>query len=154
MPQSEEILIPSWPFIEEFSKLHAKGKSAGPLTRTEEVTGVRKRAIQKILDECAHAETMIIYLHCHQNDIKFLWRALLIEAIRRKIYELNERKEHVTLTKLLKIVKEAELFNGERTKLRELLIRRWDSLTVRSTIDGIIMSSPGLLSRGILTCAG
>ena len=35
-----------------------------------------------------------------------------IDAIRRKIYTFYERKEHLTITKLLKSVRDDGLFNG------------------------------------------
>ena len=44
-----------------------------------------------------------------------------IDAIRRKIYTFYERKEHLTITKLLKSVRDDGLFNGKRTMLRLLL---------------------------------
>ena len=44
-----------------------------------------------------------------------------IDAIRRKICTFYEWKEHLTITKLLKSVRDDGLFNGQRTMLRLLL---------------------------------
>ena len=43
------------------------------------------------------------------------------EGIRKAIYAMYDRKEHITLNKLLKIVREGQLFFGQRTKLAEIL---------------------------------
>ena len=44
-----------------------------------------------------------------------------LDAIRRKIYNFNERKEHLSICKLLKTLQDDGLFNGRRTKLLKLL---------------------------------
>ena len=43
------------------------------------------------------------------------------DAVRRKIYDLYEQKQHVTVTKLLKTLQDNGLFNGRKTSLRQLL---------------------------------
>ena len=54
------------------------------------------------------------------------YRRLLVddfdrEAIRRKIYHLYRCKEHVTLSKLFVVLKEDNLFHGQRSTLHTLL---------------------------------
>ena len=44
------------------------------------------------------------------------------EAIRRKIYHLYQTKEHMTLLKLLVVLKEDNLFHGQRLTLIVLLM--------------------------------
>ena len=43
------------------------------------------------------------------------------DAIRRKIYSIYARKEHVTLNKLLQVLQDDGLFSGKRTTLSKLL---------------------------------
>ena len=43
------------------------------------------------------------------------------EAIRRKIYHLYQNKEHMTLSKLLVVLKEDNLFHGQWLTLNILL---------------------------------
>ena len=44
-----------------------------------------------------------------------------IDAIQRKIYDFYERKEHLTIVKLLKMVQDDGIFNGGKTLLIKLL---------------------------------
>ena len=44
-----------------------------------------------------------------------------MDAIRRKIYNFYERKEHLNTYKLLKTLKQDGIFNGKRTKLLQVL---------------------------------
>ena len=39
------------------------------------------------------------------------------DAVRRKIYDLYEQKQHVMVTKLLKTLQDNGLFNGKKTSL-------------------------------------
>ena len=60
-----------------------------------------------------------------QPPVKYQGKRLLDrfsqDSIRQKIYEMYSGKEHVTLDKLLPILRDADLFDGQRTVLKEIL---------------------------------
>ena len=115
--QSKEIVCNVYDY---FMKMHQKGQSTDPFKRTAEATKVTKNTLKKVLRERERG------FEPAQKRYKVSRKAIIVDsfnrdAIRREIYEMYKRKEHVTLDKLLPVLKESDLFDGQRTALRELL---------------------------------
>ena len=118
--QTKEVVANVYDYFEE---LHRRQRTQGPLKRTADATGVSCASIKRLWKEkadtggAAFSTPTKRYRHSRRLLVDDFDR----EAIRRKIYHLYQAKEHVTLNKLLLVLKEDNIFNGQRSTLHILL---------------------------------
>ena len=118
--QTKEVVANVYDYFEESSR---RQRTQGPLKRTFDATGVSRTSIKRLWKEKADPGGAAFSTPTKKYRFS---RPLLVddfdhEAIRRRIYHLYQAKEHVTLAKLLVVLKEDNLFCGQRSTLHILL---------------------------------
>ena len=108
---------------EYFEELGRRKQTEGSLKQTCDATGLLRSSIKKIRKEKVDTGGAAFTSSAKRYSVS---RRLLVddfdrEAIRRKIYHLYQTKQHVTLSKLLVVLKEDNLFRGQRSTLHILL---------------------------------
>ena len=118
--QTNEVVVHVYDYLEELSRYKC---TQGPLKRTADATGLSRASIKRLRKE--KVDTGGAAFSTPTKRYRFSRRLLVDdfdrEAIRRKIYHLYQAKEHVTLTKLLLLLKRYNLFDGQRSTLNILL---------------------------------
>ena len=102
----------------------SKGPSGSILKKTSEATGFCRSTVYRVLREQKH-----LGLKKFDSPVKRYVKSRKsicvddfdVAAIRRTVHEFYNRKEYPTMTKLLAVLKEKELFSGGRTTLWKLL---------------------------------
>ena len=116
--QTKEAICNAYDYFVKQSK--KGGQSVGPRKQTAEAIKISEKCVQKVLKERENGfQPPAKRFKVSRKKIvvdRFGW-----DAIRHKIYEMYSRKEHITLDKLLPILRDADLFDGKRTVLREIL---------------------------------
>ena len=118
--QTKEVVSNVYDYFEEASR---RQRTQGALKRTSDATGVSRTSIKRLRKERADIGGAVFSTPTKRYRVS---RRLLVddfdrEAIRRRIYHLYQMKEHVTLAKLLVVLKEDNLFRGQRSTLHSLL---------------------------------
>ena len=118
--QTKEAVANVYEYFEEATMCQ---RTQGPLKRTCDATGVSCIFIKRLWKEKAGPGGAAFSTPTKKYRFS---RRLLVddfdrEAIRRRIYHLYQAKEHVTLAKLLVVLKEDNLFRGQRSTLHILL---------------------------------
>ena len=111
--QTKEVVANVYDYFKEASRHQG---TQGPLKRTCDATGVSRTSIKRLWKEKADPGGAVFSTPTKRYRFS---RPLLVddfdhEAIRRRIYQLYQVKEHVTLAKLLVVLKEDNLFRGQR----------------------------------------
>ena len=118
--QTKKVVAHVYDYFEELSRCK---RTQGPLKRTADATGLSRASIKRLRKE--KVDTGGAAFSTPTKRYRFSRRLLVDdfdrEAIRRKIYHLYQAKEHVTLTKLLLLLKRDNLFHGQRSTLNILL---------------------------------
>ena len=118
--QTKEVVANVYDYFEEASRRHG---TQGPLKRTCDATGVSRTSIKRLWKEKDDPGGAVY--STPTKTYRFSRRLIVDdfdhEAIRRRIYHLYQAKEHVTLAKLLLILKEDNLFRNQRSTLHILL---------------------------------
>ena len=118
--QTEEVAVNVYEYFEELGR---RKQTEGSLKQTCDATGLLRSSIKKIRKEKVDTGGAAFTSSAKRYSVS---RRLLVddfdrEAIRRKIYHLYQTKQHVTLSKLLVVLKEDNLFRGQRSTLHILL---------------------------------
>ena len=118
--QTKEVVANVYDYFEEASR---RQRTQGPLKRTCDATGVPRTSIKRLRKEKADVGGAVFSTPTKRYRVS---RRLLVddfdhEAIRRRIYHIYQAKEHVTLAKLVVVLKEDNLFCGQRSTLHILL---------------------------------
>ena len=95
---------------EYFERLNRKGKTKAPVKRASEATGIEETKVRSILkekNEKGKFESPPKRYKKSRSDVLDDYEE---EKIRKVIYAMYENNEHVTLTKLLKVVRKDQLF--------------------------------------------
>ena len=105
--QTKEVVAHVYDYFEELSRC----------------TGLSRASIKKLRKEKADTggATFSTPTKRYRSSRRLLVDDFDREAIRRKIYHLYQAKQHVTLTKLLLLLKRDNLFRGQRSTLNILL---------------------------------
>ena len=118
--QTKEVVVNVYDYFEELGR---RKRTEGSLKRTCDATKISRTSIKRLRKE--KLRTGGAAFSTPTKRYRFSRRLLVDdfdrEAIRRKIYHLYRCKEHVTLSKLLVVLKEDNLFHGQRTTLNILL---------------------------------
>ena len=111
-----------------FGELNRRQRTQGPIKRTADGTEVSCASIKRLQIELvdtggtAFSTPRKTYRHSRHLLVDDFDR----EAIRRIIYNLYQAKEHMTLTKLLVVLKEDSIFRGQRSTFH-ILLKEWVS---------------------------
>ena len=117
---NKEVVVNVYDYFEELGR---RKRTEGSLKRTFNATKISRTSIKRLRKE--KLRTGGAAFSTPTKRYRFSRRLLVDdfdrEAIRRKIYHLYRCKEHVALSKLLVVLKEDNLFHGQRTTLNILL---------------------------------
>ena len=118
--QTKEVVVNVYEYFEELGR---RKRAEGSLKRTSDATKLSRTSIKRLRKE--KLSTGGAAFSTPTKRYRFSRRLLVDdfdhEAIRRKIYHLYRCKEHVTLSKLFVMLKEDNLFHGQRSTLHTLL---------------------------------
>ena len=118
--RTKEVVVNVYEYFEELGR---HKQTEGSLKRTSDATKLSRTSIKRIRKE--KLSTGGAAFSTPTKRYRFSKCLLLddfdCEAIRRKIYHLYRCKEHVTLSKLFVVLKEDNLFHGQRSTLHTLL---------------------------------
>ena len=85
-----------------FKKLESKSKSKGAFEKTIDATGITHLSLSRILNENKTNDKFESPTKWYKNSRKIIAPDDFDkDAIRRRIYQIHEKKEHVTLSKSL-----------------------------------------------------
>ena len=118
--QTKEVVAHVYDYFEELSRCK---RTQRPLKRTADSTGLSRASIKRLRKEKVDTGGTTFSTPTKRYRSS---RCLLVDdfdrkAIRRKIYHLYQAKEHVTLTKLLLLLKRDNLFHSQRSTLNILI---------------------------------
>ena len=118
--QTKEVVAHVYNYFEELSRCK---RTQRLLKRTADSTGLSCVSIKRLRKEKVDTggATFSTPTKRYRSSRRLLVDDFVREAIRRKIYHLYQAKEHVTLTKLLLLLKRNNLFRGQRSTLNILL---------------------------------
>ena len=96
-----------------FERINKKVTTKTPVKRTSEATKLGETTVRLILKEKKEKGTFESPAKRYKRSRKEVVDDYDEEGIRKAIYAMYDRKEHITLNKLLKIVREDQLFFGQ-----------------------------------------
>ena len=113
--QTKEVVANVYEYFEELGR---RKRTEGSLKRTSDAKKLSRTSIKRLRKE--RLSTGGAAFSTPMKRYRFSRRLLVDfdrEAIRRKIYHLYRCKEHVTLSKLFVVLKEDNLFHGQRSTI-------------------------------------